>query len=196
MTQTDNADANIPASKLPIPYSVLAAMWAVSLIGCNSLAPQLSLLAWLLGPAVLLAKLVVDADDIAKKKDRPPAIQYKFNYPRVYAAVDETMRRLPGQFITVSVSTPFSNLTPQKGEPLKVDYLVTVRHPDVNRKQLPAAKQNDPTSKIYARVVILPKGNNSEFKIEFDCTALESRLQLDEIIDYIMDNIDELARKG
>ena len=186
MTETSD---NEERSAVPIPYSVITAGWVVLIIGSTSLVPQLSWLAWLLGPLVIAAKFFCDYQRFARLKDNPPAIEYKFHPEGVFAAVDQALKTLPGYFEEASINQSFRNVTPQKGLPIHLEYSITCRHQDnENRYQKPS----DMKSTLYMWVYIKRLGNNCELTMKFKCSG--RRILLEEIINHLTAKIDELVK--
>ena len=175
-------------SAIPVPYSVLGAGWVVLIVGAGAIAPQLSIIALVAGPAVMGFKFLADYERFTKIKDNPPPKEYKFHAAGVYAQVDQTIKTLSGFFEKVSVSNPFSDINPPKGQPIHLEYKILLSHPDENQKY---QKESQRQSSIYMKVWIKPMGNNCELKIQFKCSG--RRLFLEGIMDHIMQNIDELV---
>lgn len=189
MTATEPSK-NEERSAVPVPYSVLGAGWVVLIVGSGSLAPGLTPLALMAGPAVMAFKFFADAERFARIKDNPPPIEYKFHAPGVYAAVDQALKTLPGYFDDVNLTPGFQNINPQPGMPMHLEYTITKRHPDENNKH---QKPSEAKSSIYMWVYIKPTGNNSQLTMKFKCTG--RRILLEEIIDHLMKTIDDLVKQ-
>jgi len=182
-------------SAVPIPYSVIAAAWVTLIIGANCLVPAFVLFAWIIGPVVMFAKLVSDDDRLAKIKDNPPPIIYDFHTEGVYAAVDQTLKTLPGAISNISVKTEFLNLNPPKDLPMHLEATITMRHPDVDKTMVSQAKQNDMKSTIYMKALFKRLGNKCELTIKFISNPLIGRHEVNEAIDYIMNSINNLVEQ-
>lgn len=194
MSETSNQSQN-SESVVPVPYSVIAVSWVVLIAGANSVAPQLSVWAWLAGPAVLIFKLMTDAERFAKIKENPAPVVYNFHAAGVYAAIDQTLKTLPGQFQNISVRTEFQNLAPPKNMPMHIEASIILRHPDINRAQVPKAKQADMKSTIYMQAWIKPNGNQSELTLKFRCDPLVGRKPLEDVIDHVTKSISEVVQQ-
>lgn len=189
MTEASDKNAEKAGAKnpVPVPYSVLAVGWAVSILGANAFLPQVALLAWLGGPAVMLLKLISDADRFAFMKDNPEPKEYKFHAAGVYECVDQAIRTIGSEFPEAAYNQPLKDLeVKKKDQPLQVDYSIKLRHDEKGSE-----RKNTATSLLYIYVFITPKGNNCQLKFKFKCTG--DRLKLEEMIDYIVKRVDELV---
>jgi hypothetical protein len=180
---------------IPVPYPVLALAWLVALLATNRFFHDISFYVWLAGPAVILLKVYYDAEIIGLTKDNPPPRQYDFHAPGVWAQLDQTIKTLPGYFTNVSVYVNYQNLNPPKGMPMQLDATITVRHPDVDKGTVPAAKQNDMKSTITLKTTIMPMGNTCLLTMKFKTDPLIGRKPLDPIIDHICDYVDQLVKQ-
>lgn len=187
MSEQNNKEEKEAKSAVPIPYSVIGAGWIVLMIGATAFVPPLAWLAFIAGPALMIAKVCADAERFAKMKDNPPAKKYDFHGEGVLDAFEEAVKTLPGYFKDTSVYLVFRNVTVQKG-PMKVEYSITLRHPDEDNKN---QKPSEAKSTLYIRAFITRLGNNSELKLQFQCEG--DRLLLEPVIDHLMAKIDELT---
>jgi hypothetical protein len=197
MTDQFNQSQIEQKSAVPIPYSVLLAAWITLIIGAHSLGAPfiLVLCAWIAGPFVMYQKLSSDQSRLGRIKDNPPPIIYDFHAEGVYAAVDQTLKTLPGAFENVSVRTEFLNLNPPKNLPMHLEAAITMRHPDVDKNMLPQAKQNDMKSTIHMKALLQRSGNKCELRIRFISNPLIGRHEINEVIDYIMNSINNLVEQ-
>lgn len=184
-------------SAVPIPYSVIAAAWVTLIIGANSLGLGLIfvLCAWIAGPFVMYLKLSSDQERLGRIKDNPPPIIYDFHAEGVYAALDQTLKTLPGAVENVSVKTEFLNLNPPKDLPMHLEATITMRHPDVDKNMVPQAKQNDMKSTIYMKALFQRLGNKSQLTIKFISNPFIGRHEINEVIDYVMNSINNLVEQ-
>lgn len=187
MSAENKKEEKSEKSAVPIPYSVIGAGWIVLMIGSTAFVPQLAWLALIAGPALMLAKVFADADRFARMKDNPPAKKYNFHGEGVLDAFEEAVKTLPGYFKDSSVYLVFRNVTAQKG-PMKVEYSITLRHPDENNKN---QKPSEAKSTLYMRAFITRLGNNSELQLQFQCEG--DRLLLEKVMDHLTARIDELV---
>ena len=182
-------------SAVPIPYSVIAAAWVTLIIGAQPFGLCFVVLAWMTGPVVMYFKLVADTDRLGRIKDNPLPIVYDFHAEGVYAAVDQTLKTLPGAIENTSVKTEFLNLNPPKDLPMHLEATITMRHPDVDKTMVSQAKQNDMKSTIYMKALFKRLGNKCELTIKFVSNPLIGRHEVNEAIDYIMSSINNLVEQ-
>lgn len=184
-------------SAVPIPYSVLVAAWITLIIAVTSLGASIIFVfgAWIVGPFLMYVKLSSDQERLGKIKDNPPAIIYDFHAEGVYAAVDQTLKTLSGAFGDISVRTEFLNLNPPKNLPMHLEATITMRHPDVDKSMVPQAKQYDMKSTIHMKALFQRSGNKCELTIKFISSPLIGRHEINEVIDYIMNSINNLVEQ-
>lgn len=184
---TDPSNKNEEKSLVPVPYAVIGAAWLAAVVGANSLAPDLSTIAWWSGPAVALLKFLADAQRFANIHDNPAPIDYKFHAPGVLDAIDEAIKTVPGYFDDVSIQPGFSKIkTNDSSQPLHVEFKINKSHKDGTT---PESKK----STVHMWIDIQPLGNNSQLKVRFKCTGRRS--ELEEITRHIMNRTDELMQQ-
>ena len=196
MNEASKEQQQVPVAHdfLPIPYLVIIVGWLVLLVIWNRLSHEIPFLVWLLGPALLLAKVYLDAQRIGRIKDNPVPITYNFHAPGVWAQLDETIKTLPGSFKNIQVHPYYQNLNPPKGMPMQLHATITLRHPEVDKNHVPESKRNDMKSTLTMIAAITPMGNQSQLKLTFQADPLISRQPLDEIIDHINKQVDTLVK--
>lgn len=180
---------------LPVPYSIITMGWVVLLVLWNRLFHEIPWLVWLSGPVVLLTKVFLDAERIGRIKDNPSPVIYNFHAPGVWAQLDQTIRTVPASFKNVQTHIDYQNLNPQKDKPMQMDVTITLRHPDVDKSHVSPAKQFDMKSTIVMNALITPMGNQTKLEMTFKTDALITRRPLDEIIDYIQQNVTALVEQ-
>lgn len=133
MTGNNPDQPSQAAHPIPVPYSVLALAWVVALIACYRFLHEIPFIAWLFGPALLLAKVYVDAEAIGKGKDNPPPVTYNLHAQGVWAQLEQTIKTLPMYFQNVGAVIPYQLLNPPKGTPLQFTPLLPCAIPKSTR---------------------------------------------------------------
>lgn len=189
MSEPISDKKNADESAVPVPYSVLAAGWIVSGIAANVLAPPIAGCVWFAGPCVMFYKLYEDGKRAAARKDNPPPREYDVVREKVLHAFDKALKTLPGYFPDVAVNRGYSDTQPQSGQPMHLEYNLTLQHSEANRKDL--LPNQKPVSTLFIRAFISQKGSKSELRMQFICRPLLSRQPLEALINHITAAIDE-----